>query len=280
MDCKELQEKFDVLRGLCQNVFTERNNIVQYHQALSRLEQFVKILDKELDVIDVPEKSDNQALTPEQHKQLMEHVTIIYHGIKDLTGFSEKGSLDEELKENIMYTAESEFDRICKIVDYDGDTVQKTERRYEEIRQANQRIRELEGLLGQDENSRDKVTFTLKQLEKVVEDWWRQDGLGHVFTDSKFNTWAYFAKLSCRSLDIDLKDGESIEGVYREFHLQKDPSSSGEYVLKANDHNRDKIIALIHHRFPNARLIRMTTRWGKDVPYIQDIEVAIPIDDI
>ncbi|TAL65659.1 MAG: hypothetical protein EPN79_10775 [Burkholderiaceae bacterium] len=96
----------------------------------------------------------------------------------------------------VLSTNESRLKELCALTGVELDTASEIERRYADIRRANERVRELERELGKG-GSPKQTAAHLKVLSENLSKWWRSDGFGHV-SEILFTDWGHAkAELSC-----------------------------------------------------------------------------------
>lgn len=107
---------------------------------------------------------------------------------------SEDG-LDRGAARSILASAEYQFAELGKRLGVETESEKAVERRHQDIRRANMRIHELEGLIGKDQ-SPERVQLALREFEERLNRWWQQDGFGLV-SDVQFGAHNCKATLSC-----------------------------------------------------------------------------------
>lgn len=175
--------------------------------------------------------------------------------------------VQRETVRNALYMNEHRLVQLCKLTDVQLETAAEVERRYADIRRANERARELERQLGQG-GSPEQTAANLKVLAESLRQWWRGDGFGHV-SELSFTDYGHVrAKLSCslfggfRLVDspTPVSDAgnkkawqQSLE--MRGFVLHTDPSER-EPELVDCDATRAALVATIGTALPSAKIIQ------------------------
>jgi len=107
---------------------------------------------------------------------------------------SEDG-LDRGAACSILASAEFQFAELGKRLGVETESEKAVERRHQDLRRANTRIHELEGLIGKDQ-SPEQVQLALRNFEDRLSHWWGREGFGLV-SDVQFGAYNCKVTLSC-----------------------------------------------------------------------------------
>jgi hypothetical protein len=176
-----------------------------------------------------------------------------------------------------LYVVESTLMHLCKATGIELETAAEREARYAEIRARNERIRELEGLLGGDMTA-EGLSAGLKHYGKLLEDWWDARGFGYI-REIEFGKWGGCKlALSCKpqcdtytSSNTPESDREAkrlwIEGlVGHGYSLIPEDERGTHYDLEDTPRGRELLMALIAEDLPSATVSELktcVTRKGK-----------------
>lgn len=98
---------------------------------------------------------------------------------QELQEHLESGTLAEETKATLSSLLESYVVDALSELDYESVLKEEHEKRYEDIRRANQRIQELEKQLA---NTHELTGFKqmFRKVQDIIRKWWKQEGFVHV----------------------------------------------------------------------------------------------------
>lgn len=171
-------------------------------------------------------------------------------------------TLDVNMRECVLGMVEFHIAELGTIVGYDSLAKEKIEERSKEIRECNLRIRELEEQLGSGK-AIDGLSEQLTHLAKVIDDWWRGTGIGHIYDGVRFTNYG--------SVEVELK----ISVGSRTFEERKERSKKeiiarllGEgwdlLQVKGDDPrirdtkwNKERVISILKNRFPSVEVLSM-----------------------
>lgn len=197
--------------------------------------------------------------------------------------------VDLPLAYSILYVKEARVAQVSKALGIELDSNDAREKRYAEIRAANERVRELEAQLGAT-GTPEQTTAKLKHLSDKVSWWWDVKGFGHV-SKLHFGSWGYTElDLSCHLFgtrvlssmsDTPVSDKSSyeqwVDGLReRGFELIEDAQESREAMLADTDHNRALLRDVIKEAFPSGKLLSTENRMTrKGLAYLIGVKVFI-----
>ena len=201
---------------------------------------------------------DKNAVALRQIRQIREAVGTIFGIIQDGT------AINAELATNCVKVAEFELAYLCKTLGIETDSAQERDQRYVQLRQANERIRELEAQLG-NVQAPEVTQMSLKQMAEQLRLWWRHEGFGHV-SDMAFGEYVCKVNFSCsmfgdfRLVDSDtpVTDKERKACWYdslreRGFVLIEDDR---EWALADCDASRQALCELFKSRLPSSKVFK------------------------
>lgn len=215
-------------------------------------------------------------LNPDQQAVTLKTLKDIQHAMATLAGQVQRhnGTLNAELAQNVLCVTEYSLADLSKLLGIASQTAQDIEKRHAALRQANQRIHELERQLGAAQ-APDMTQASLKNLAERVEAWWRQEGFGHI-SSVHFDKYGCEIDFCCSLFGdfyvVDSPTPVSDKERYRLWlaHLAERgfvlTDEDGDDALQDCDQNREVLTALFAHRLPSARLrsVENHARRGKD----------------
>ncbi|WP_126223322.1 hypothetical protein [Burkholderia ambifaria] len=228
---------------------------------------------------------DKNAVALRQIRQIREAVGTIFGIIQDGT------AINAELATNCVKVAEFELAYLCKTLGIETDSAQERDQRYVQLRQANERIRELEAQLG-NVQAPEVTQMSLKQMAEQLRRWWRHEGFGHI-SDIAFGEYVCKVNFSCNMFgDFRLVDSDTPvtdkerKGCWydslreRGFVLIEDDR---EWALADCDASRHALCELFKSRLPSSKVFKFDNvqRHRVDGFVIRSAEVYIhQISDI
>lgn len=161
-----------------------------------------------------------------------------------------------------------------------SELAEERETRSRGLRTANLRIRELEAQIGTDQPP-EAVQLGLQALDKRLENWWRQEGLGHIADRAAFGPYGCRVTLCCHLFGARSRD--KTKELKRQWHdslrtrglvLTEDDR---EVVVLDCDATRAALFAFIRSRLPSVRFEK-TVNWTNgqtSVCVLREIEIHI-----
>ncbi|SCN41892.1 hypothetical protein [Bacillus wiedmannii] len=183
-----------------------------------------------------------------------------------------KDKLTEEMKGTLISLSESHISVIAKETNYESDLARERDRRSNDLRNANLRIRELEEKMA-DMKPIDGLSEQLNALTNKIKGWWREIGFNYIsemtFTeygglDVKFAfSLTRLSRIFSKKPISDKKDEvDKIQQLRdRGFVFMKEDN---ELQLVDNDTNKKLLISLLEARFPSISIDRIETCFGKN----------------
>lgn len=234
--------------------------------------------------------------TPDQIAVLQSELKELGRSLSTLSGLlSEQSSFDIKVRQEVVplayNVASSHFDRIGKILGIETETASERNRRSESLRNANMRIRELEGLIGKGVQP-GSLQSALKIGEKTIADWWHDSGFSFVRATT-FKPYECAVQLSCSIREpsrysetpvTDKKNAKDAQDVLRDkgFVLLEEEEGRGDFVLVDCDQTKAALLRLIKERFPSAfvksfenRTMRYFGGGDTDCFSIKSVELSI-----
>lgn len=204
------------------------------------------------------EKEKLVALNDDDKKVALKRLSEIYNTTGELYNELKSNELTEEMKNCLFDLIEGYTSEASKVLKYDSQATTKILARHADIRQANQRIRELEKMLA--ENTQ---VNGLKELLYAMHDalytWWNKQGFNLV-TDDEFGSYGYKGRFCLDTSHISFdstrqgteeKEHKSrLEQMIEEGYefAQEDRRN---YVLLDTPKNRELITKLVKSKFPS-----------------------------
>lgn len=178
----------------------------------------------------------------------------------------ENSTLDEKTKATLASLLESYVGDALSELDYESVLKAESEKRYEDIRRANQRIQELEKQLA---NAHELTGFKqmFRKVQRIIELWWKQDGFNVVkettILDNGTLQVTFAFALSMRSSMFSKNKEADREDLNR--HIQQLRDSGFEFYsnqanpmftknLLKTEKNEELLTQLVQSRFPSFEL--------------------------
>ncbi|HDR3509395.1 TPA: hypothetical protein ACTZ1F_002764 [Bacillus cereus] len=211
-------------------------------------------------------------LNEDQKAVTLKGLKDLYFTAQQMHEWLSKDKLTEEMKGTLISLSESHISVIAKETNYESDLSRERERRSNDLRNANLRIRELEKKMA-DMKPIDGLSEQLNALTNKIKGWWREIGFNHIskmtFTeygglDVKFAfSLTRFSRIFSKKPISDKKDEvDKIQQLRdRGFVLIKEDN---ELQLVDNDTNKKLLISLLEERFPSISIDRIETCFGKN----------------
>lgn len=225
---------------------------------------------------------DQKAVLLKAVKDLHSASGQLYHWIKE-------DSLTEEMSKILPSLIESYFSEAAKLLNYESHLLAEKERRYTELRKANETIRELNEKLGSTKPI-DGLAEQLEYLRDKVRDWWSLEGFNHI-SDDHFSPYGGFKARFCFMLNSSrvLSRTPKTDKKKKKDHIQhlrdmgfifhdESKDSYEKLHLIDNETNRKLLLKMLKQRFPSIEVHSWTNRsaYGKsDVFTIWDFDAHI-----
>lgn len=213
----------------------------------------------------------------DQKAVLLKALKDIHFANGQLHEWVQKDGLTPEMSKTLPSLIESYFSEAAKVLNYESHLLAEKEKRYEEIRNANQTIHELKEKLG----SRKPVNGLQEQLKYLsgkVKDWWLQKGFNHV-SEEKFLPYGGYSAQFCFMLDsryfrstsqTPVSDQKSTEEHVQHLRnmgfefadLAKDRSEKLHLIDNLN--NRTLLLQMLKGRFPSLEVHGFDNKSSRD----------------
>jgi hypothetical protein len=119
-------------------------------------------------------------LSADEQAAALREITDLTQALAVIADELGKGhALQPELARNLLYIAEASLTNISKVTGIDTEPARRREERYTQLRKANEKVRELERLLGLGATTA-QTQLVVQGLLKRIRRWWRDNGLGHL----------------------------------------------------------------------------------------------------
>lgn len=227
-------------------------------------------------------------LNDDQKAVLLKSLKNINFANRQLHDFVTKGSLSEEMAKTLPALIESYFSEAAEVLNYESHLLKEKEERYVEIRNANQKIHELEFKLGSSKPI-DGLKEQLRYLHDQVSDWWRKEGFNHI-SEEKFSPYGCLHLQFCFMLDSSrLFSKTPVTDKEKHYdHIQhlrdrgfefadNEKDSTYRKHLIDTEKNRKLLTTMLKERFPSLQVHRIDNRVSSDTGdfLIWHIEAAI-----
>jgi hypothetical protein len=234
---------------------------------------------------------ENKVVFNEDQKAvLLKALKDIQFANAQLYEWANKGELTEEMSKTLPSLIESYFSEAAKVLNYESHLLDEKEKRYQDIRKANQTIHELREKLGSSKPV-DGLAEQLKYLSRKVHEWWDKEGFNHV-SEEKFHPYGGLQAQFCFMLDTrhfrstsktpvsdERNDKEHIQHL-RDMGFEFadfEKGRSEKLHLIDNQHNRSFLTKMFRDRFPSIEIYS----WDNKSSYAdQDIFVIWHVDAI
>lgn len=203
----------------------------------------------------------------DQKAVLLKALKDIHFSNSQLHEWVTKDELSEDMSKTLPSLIESYFSEVAKVLNYESHLLSEKQKRYEDIRKANQTIHELKEKLGSS-RSVDGLAEQLKHLSGKVSDWWKREGFNHV-SEQKFLTYGgfqvefcfmlssrYFRSTSDTPISDERDTQEHIEHLrnmgfeFADFETDR----CEKLHLIDNQMNRTMLTKLLKERFPSIEI--------------------------
>lgn len=227
-------------------------------------------------------------LNEDQKAVLLKSLKDINFANGQLYEWVSKGTLTEEMSNTLLALIESYFSEAAKVLNYESHLLVEEEKRYEEIRKANQTIHKLEDKLGSSK-SIDGLAEQLRHLYEKVSVWWETEGFNHI-SEEKFTPYGGLHLQFCFMLDSSrIFSKTPVSDKEKHYDHMQDLRDRGfEFADKEkdriyqkhlvdNEKNRKLLTSMLQERFPSLKVHRFDNRSSRHTNdfLIWHIEAAI-----
>lgn len=242
-------------------------------------------------------------LTEDQKAVLLKDTKDMFFAAKQLHDWVQSESLEQQMAGTLPSLIEFHLMSIAKVLNYESHLTKEHEQRHIEIRNANQRIRDLEKQLASSKPI-EGLGEQLSLLKDLVYDWWKEEGFRHVSEVSFTSGGGMKVEFSfmldtCRDALIDdapvTNQQKKVKKLKRlvntGFELVRESEDSSQWNVLDTQNNRRLLAEMLEKRFPSICISKIESwaRGGKrnnDVwtiwrleAYIQDLR-DIPITEV
>jgi len=214
-------------------------------------------------------------MSDDQQAVALREIADIMHGLTVLANELTKGrTVQTELMRNILYISDASLANLAHITGIETESAVRRAERHTRLQIANDRVRELEHLLGAGAST-EQTQMSVKRLLNRVRQWWRTEGLGHL-SDIHLDEYGQLdMKLSCHlfgnfssvraatPLSDKRRKEQWFDAVRARGFVLNDAESSQDSVLDC-DASRQALIALVTAVFPSAQVCGITNQAGPD----------------
>lgn len=117
--------------------------------------------------------------TAEQQAEIRATAKNIQQHLQMIPFFFDNEGLSREMARSVVNLSESDLAKLGQLLGVETESAERIEQRHADIRRANLRVRELEGLLGQAQPTA-AILPALRSLSAQLNQWWDLEGFGHV----------------------------------------------------------------------------------------------------
>lgn len=192
-----------------------------------------------------------------------------------------------EVAASALAVAEFRLADVARLFGVETDGVAKQEERYAALRRANGRVRELEELLGQGASAQ-QTAAALKTLAKRLNQWWDQEGFGHIsemrFTDGGHLDVTFSCHLfgAFRLLDSPTpvsdkqRRAQWLQSLSERGYDVVDDEGSRDMELLDTDASRAVLLQLFAKHLPSSRVIAFTNHSNRKGAFtMRDVRLYI-----
>lgn len=212
-------------------------------------------------------------LTADELARLKKELSEDLFATKTLLDFISGGEVNQQLAFSILGVKESRLGDLTSLTGIELDSPLARNERYAALRQANERIRELETQMGS-AVSAEHVGKALDVLSRKLEHWWDVEGFGHI-SETSFTKYGNLeVKFSCnlfgdfglreRKRPVSEKEAKKawIESIAaRGFDLVRESDGSTPDLLDS-ENNRRLLAEMLSKHFPSATLTKSTNHFN------------------
>lgn len=192
-------------------------------------------------------------------------------------------TLTEKMKKTLIFISESYLTDIAKATNYESNIATELNKRFEEVRKANQRIQELECQIA-NMKPIDGLNEQLRGLTEKIDTWWAEIGFNFIseMSFSRYGgldiTFSFsferFSNLFSETPVSDKKkDKDKVQQLRDEGFTFIE--SDNKLKLADTDTNKQLLIDLIEERFPSITIKGMQTWRGRNESHIQYVTAYI-----
>lgn len=213
----------------------------------------------------------------DQKSVLLKTLKDLHHANGQLYEWVERDELTEDMSKILPSLIESHFSEIAKIVNYESHLLAEKEKRHEDIRNANLKIRELEEKLGSDKPV-DGLKEQLRHLWKTVQTWWNTEGFHHVSEECfypygglkvEFHFMLDHFRSYSQTPETDKRNKQEHIQLLRDKGFEFadfEQDRSEKLSLIDNPHNRKLLTAMLRERFPSIQIHKWGNRCSRKDP--------------
>ncbi|MHD0644278.1 hypothetical protein ACYPKM_01410 [Pseudomonas aeruginosa] len=239
-----------------------------------------------------PSAEDQQPLelTPDRNAETRALVRKAQEHLAMLTFFLDNGEITRYTAESPLRLAESEISKIGKLLGVDTESAAKIEERHGDIRRANMRIRELEGLLAQSVPP-EAIQPALRKMARHLNSWWDFEGFGHI-SDTAFGEYNLKVDFCCQFIGVKpyIPNSEQLSrkerwnlwlvGLRERGFVLLDDEDSEKGILDCPE-SRQALRKLFESRFSGFHIVKFDSRESERGSHLTSVEVVIRnIEDI
>jgi hypothetical protein len=221
--------------------------------------------------------------TKDQQADIRATVQKIQQNLQMIPFFFDNEGLSREMASGVLNLAETDLATLGKLMGVATESAERIEQRHGDIRRANLRVHELEGLLGQAQPI-EAIQPALRTLTRQLYDWWKLEGFGHI-SDVTFGEYNAKVSFSCQFLGCRPQVAAP-EGATRKermalwltdlrtrgFVLLDDEGDKG---IQDCQQSREALRALFAQRLGGARVAQFVSRESRKGSHLVNVEVYL-----
>jgi hypothetical protein len=208
-------------------------------------------------------QKDKMVVLNEDDKAVsMKELSDLFFAAKQMHDWIKEDALTEEMKDTLFSLIESHTAHAAKTLGYDSNAAREIDKRFTDIRKANQTIHELEKKLA-DNSPVSGLKELLYAMHSALYKWWGLQGFNLV-TDDEFGGYGYKGRfclslhhisfMSRKPVTDKLEKKNRLEQMIEEgYELVEEDK---EYTLLDTPVNRAKITAIVKSKFPSMDIFK------------------------
>lgn len=210
------------------------------------------------------EKEKLVTLNADDKQVGLKALSDLYNTTGELFNELKKDKLTEEMKDTLLSLVESYTSQASKLLKFDSQAAARLDERFSDVRNANNRIHELEKKLTNNTQV-NGLKELLYEMHNALYKWWGRQGFNLV-TDDEFGGYGYKGRfcldthflsfVSTRPVTEKAEHKSKLERMIEEGFEFTDEGRK-DYVLLDTPKNRELITKLVKSKFPSLDI----TKW-------------------
>lgn len=231
---------------------------------------------------------NNILLSKDDKAIVLKEVKSIHSKLSYLQDLLVNDNLNENMLELLCGGVELSFADLSKAIGYNGETVEKVEKKYNECKELRMVIRELEEKL-QSEDITDKISSQLSSLTATLKKWWKIEGFNYIHkidyssngianVSFGFNFDDFSNIYSSKPVSDAQKHNDWLKSLEDKGYIFIKNKNNKIIGLLDCDNNKKLLLKLLLTTFPTAMLGKIETQLNYTVLdkfEIQSVELSI-----